>query len=114
MRKMLASLVVALSLIFATGLSANAAPVQVPALAVGTDEWAPAIGYYIDLDRTDQGAVTSGAAAGVASVICLETDGLLCPAAASLIAAVSFYVTVNGYCPNNLRIYPRYWFMRCV
>lgn len=64
------SLVVALSLIFATGVSAIAAD-PAPAVAAGNDWLQPVLGYCIDLDRTDQGAVTSGAAAGVAAVICI-------------------------------------------
>lgn len=116
MRKIFVSLVVALSLVFATGVSANAAPApaMVPMVAVGTDPLEPILGYYIDLDRTDQGAVTSGAAAGIASIICIKTSGVLCPAAAALLGAVSFYIAINGYCPNNLRVYPRYYVMRCV
>lgn len=43
---MLVSLGVALSLVFATGVSANAA-------TVGNDFLQPVLGYYIDLDRTD-------------------------------------------------------------
>ncbi|BCW78317.1 hypothetical protein NicSoilC5_03360 [Arthrobacter sp. NicSoilC5] len=113
---MLVSLVAALSLIFATGVSANAAPApasMAPTVAVGSDFLEPILGYYIDLNRTDQGAVTSGAAAGVAAVICIQTDGVLCPAAAALLGAVSFYIAVNGYCPDVLRVYPRYYVMRC-
>lgn len=113
MRKMLVSLAVALSLVFATGVSANAAPTMVPTVAAGSDWLEPILGYYIDLDRTDQGAVTSGAAAGVAAVVCIQTDGVLCPAAAALLGAVSFYIAFNGYCPNVLRVYPRYYVMRC-
>lgn len=83
-------------------------------MSVGSDAFAAALGYYIDLDRTDQGTVTSGAAAGVAAVICIQTDGVLCPAAAALLGVVSFNIAINGYCPNNLRVYPRYRVMRCV
>jgi hypothetical protein len=35
--------------------------------------------------------VTSGAAAGFAAVVCIQTDGWMCPTAAVILAAAVFY-----------------------
>lgn len=97
------ALLLTLGLVIGSGAVANAAPppTAVPQIEFGQDFLSPWVGPYIDLDRTDQGAVTSGGAAGIATLICIETDGWLCPVAAAVLTAAAFYIAVNGYCPNN-------------
>ncbi|MET3349020.1 UNVERIFIED_ORG: hypothetical protein ABID57_000689 [Arthrobacter sp. UYEF1] len=113
-----------LVLLLALGLTAVPAAAQayvpqiVPAVSVGGldyDYWW--LGGFVDLDRTDQGAVTSGYAAAVAGTICLQTAGWVCPLAAFILTSAAFYVAVNGYCANKLRIYLNSMWgfpMRCV
>ena len=110
MRKTLLSILVALGLVLGTGMAANASP------ELGNDFYSNFYGPFVDLDRTDQGAVTSGAAAGIAAVVCIQTDGWMCPTAAVILTAAAFYIALNGYCPNKLRMYPRFggFPMRCV
>jgi hypothetical protein len=79
-------------------------PPPTPQVEIGSDYFSPWFGYYIDLDRADQGAITSGAAAGVAAVICVQTSGGACPVAAAMLMAAAFYIAINGYCPNKLRM----------
>jgi hypothetical protein len=44
-------------------------------------------------------------AAGVAAAECIQTNGVLCPATAALLGAVSFYIACSGDYSNVLRIY---------
>lgn len=72
---------------------------------------------YVDLDRTDQGAVASGMSGGVVSGIRIGTTGWACPIASAVVGAAAFYIAANGLCLDRLRNYPNYLFsypMRCV
>jgi hypothetical protein len=74
-------------------------------------------GPYVDFDRTDQGAIASGAAAGVAASVCIGTTGWACPTSSTIVAGAAFYIAFSGMCPNKLRVYPNHLFgypMRCV
>ena len=99
------------------GIAQAAVPEAVPTVSVGgldPEYWW--LGGYVELDRTDQGAVTSGYAAALAGTICLQTSGWVCPFAAFILTSAAFYIAVNGYCPNKLRIYLSSLFnfpMRC-
>ncbi|WP_285250235.1 hypothetical protein [Pseudarthrobacter sp. fls2-241-R2A-168] len=117
-KKILLVLLLALGLTAGTAAVAQAAvPQAVPAVSVGGldyDYWW--LGGYVDLDRTDQGAVASGYAAAIAGTICLHTAGWVCPFSAFILTGAAFYIATNGYCPNRLRIYLSLLFnfpMRC-
>lgn len=116
-KKILFVLLLALGLTAGSAGIAQAAPQSVPTISVGgldPDYWW--LGGYVDLDRTDQGAVTAGHAAALAGTICLQTSGWVCPFAAFILTSAAFYIAVNGYCPNKLRIYLSSLFnfpMRC-
>jgi hypothetical protein len=74
-------------------------------------------GPYVDFDRTDQGAIAAGGAAGLTSAVCIATSGWGCPTAAAVLAAAAFYIAFYGFCPNKLRVYPNALFgypVRCV
>lgn len=114
-----------LVVLLALGLTAGSAAVaqaSVPqaVAAVSVGGYDPAywwLGGFVDLDRTDQGAVTSGYAAAIAGTICLQTAGWVCPFAAFILTSAAFYVAAYGYCPNKLRIYLNSLWgfpMRCV
>ncbi|MDQ0923323.1 hypothetical protein QF038_001831 [Pseudarthrobacter sp. W1I19] len=106
-KKILLVVLLALGLTAGSAAIAQAAvPQMVPTVSVGgldPDYWW--LGGYVDLDRTDQGAVTSGYAAAVAGTICLQTAGWVCPFSAFILTLAAFYIATNGYCPNRLRIY---------
>ncbi|WP_427117028.1 hypothetical protein [Pseudarthrobacter scleromae] len=110
MKKTYMAILVALGLVLGTSTAANAMP------TIGNDVYSTFYGPYVDLDRLDQGAVTSGAAAGVSAAICIQTSGWACPTIAVVLTAAAFYIALNGYCPNKLRLYPRFggFPMRCV
>lgn len=94
MRKTLLSILVALGLVLGTGVAANATP------ELGNDWYSNFYGPYVDLDRTDQGAVTSGAAVGTAAVVCIQTDGWICPTAAVILTAAAFYIALQRLLPE--------------
>ena len=117
-KKLLLVVLLALGLTAGTaGIAQAVTPQAVPAISIGgldPEYWW--LGGYVDLDRTDQGAVTSGYAAALAGTICLQTSGWVCPFAAFILTSAAFYIAVNGYCPNKLRIYLSLLFnfpMRC-
>jgi hypothetical protein len=83
-------------------------PPVTPQIEIGQDFLSPWFGPHVDLDRTDQGAATSSAAAGIATLICIETEGWARPAAAAMLTATAFYIAVNGYCPNSLGTYTKF------
>lgn len=80
---------------------AAAAGVVSPQFSVGVG-W----GVYIYLNRIDQGAVATGAAAGLAVAICaipaVNTFG--CAAVAAVLATAAFYIAAYGMCPSRMEI----------
>lgn len=66
-----------------------------------------ASGPYVDLNRTDQGVVASGGAAGLAGALC-TVPGVgvpLCVSASAVLAAAAEYIASAGLCGGDLRIH---------
>ncbi len=58
----------------------------------------------IYFNRTDQGAIAAGAAAGLGVLICAVTSPVGCAAAAAVLAIAAYYIDHYGFCRNQLRV----------
>jgi hypothetical protein len=75
-----------------------------------TGGYSPTKGFYVELNRVDQGAIAVGLAAGVAAAICVipAVGWAVCGAVALILAVAAYYIASYGVCPNskpNLRVY---------
>jgi hypothetical protein len=64
------------------------------------------VGVCVDLDRTDQGALTNGGAAALGVAICFipAVGQVACVLVGAALAVAATYVSTNGICPNKLRV----------
>ena len=60
----------------------------------------------VDLDRTDQGALTNGGSAALVAAICLipAVGTVACIAVGAAMAVAATYISTNGICANRLRL----------
>jgi len=72
-----------------------------PKLGVGGCGFLQLCVYF---NRTDQGAIAAGAAAGLAVLICAVTSPAGCAAAAVVLAMAAYYIDHFGICRNQLRV----------
>jgi hypothetical protein len=56
------------------------------------------------LNRTDQGALAAGAAAGIAAAACLLGGPVVCVGVAVAVAVAAFYIGAHGFCRNKLQV----------
>lgn len=63
-------------------------------------------GVYLYLNRTDQTALTTGGAAGLAVIACSipAVNVVGCAAVTAALASAAVYINNNGYCANELEI----------
>lgn len=61
---------------------------------------------YIYLNRTDQGAVAAGGAAGLAVLICAvpAVGTAACAGVTAALVAAAYYIAVNGFCPSRMEL----------
>jgi hypothetical protein len=60
--------------------------------------------FCLRLDRTDQGAIATGAAAGIAAAACVLGGPPTCIAVSVAVGVAAFYIAANGFCSRQLQI----------
>lgn len=78
-----------------------------PMIRVTVENW----NVYLYLNRTDQGALSSGGAAGLGALICAAITaagtvaGLVgCAVVSGVLVTGAYYIAANGICGNELRL----------
>ena len=63
-------------------------------------------GVYLYLNRVDQGAISTGGAAGLAILICAipAVNVFGCAAVVAVLATAAFYIAAYGICPSQMEI----------